>query len=129
MPHLTAIRLLTILGVDLGLDWDDELLVTCPEFITGNTLEDVVREHADQIRTEIAARAGRARRQFVGGPFNGKRHDVNFVPGCYRGVKVGLRRWAVYHFQRDGRAIFRGWATSEMKARRGEVLQDSKGSP
>ena len=58
MPHLTAIRLLTILGVDLGLDWDDELLVTCPEFITGNTLEDVVREHSHG--DHRARRAGEA---------------------------------------------------------------------
>jgi len=127
MPHLTVIRLLRSLGVELGLDWDDELLITCPEFIAGSAIETLLREHADQLRTELAAAARRRMRQFVGGPLNGKPHIVYYSPGACRGFRQGPRRWAVYQFQRDGRALFRGWATSEKKARRGQLVDEPKG--
>jgi len=127
MPHLTVIRLLRSLGVELGLDWDDELLIGCPDLIFGATVEEIVREHTDQIRTELAAAGRRAMRQFVGGPLNGKPHIVYYHPGAYRGFRQGPRRWAVYEFQQDGRAMFRGWATSEKKARRGVLIDKAKG--
>lgn len=124
MRYLTVIKLLKALEVEIGLDWDGALMFTCPVVVSGATLEGLIEEHAEQIARELGAAGRRAMECFVGGPLNGQRHDALFAVGAHRGYRQGPKKWAVYQFERDGRAFFRGWATSQKKAWRGEVISE-----
>lgn len=80
----------------------------------------------DELR-ETAIELCRKRIGFVGGLLNGKpvgrRSRYWLGCGCWIPNRVKRGRWEVYEEQRDGRAFFRGYATSERKAKRGQISE------
>lgn len=123
-----TLELLEELGLVLGLDWDGELLVDCPERIASADLEEAIARFRGPLTRELAARGRRQLKQLVGGPFNGQRNDLFYCPGAHYGKRVGRAKWAVYQQRRDGRAFFRGYATSEAKARRCQLIKSQTGA-
>lgn len=119
------INLLREAGYELGLDVDDTVLIGHPDEIDPVKLGHFVGEkYTESIRFALKREAERVRRRLHGGPFAGERRDPETdYYGRERftfGIKVERGKWAVYERWRDGRAFFRGWATSEKKAKAGQ---------
>ena len=109
-----TIKFLEMLGFKFTLDWDDELGIEEPgEIIEVGRIMWIVDQCRDRIRDVMRNRNHWLMRQFVGGPLNGRPHNL------YRsgGVKIGPKKWAAYRVKRDGRAFFQGMTTSEAKAK------------
>jgi hypothetical protein len=120
-----TVQFLESLGFEFGLDWDGEVQVRCPPDIPSADIAAILCEkHLKDVREFIKHRADFERRQFVGGPLNGRKHAA-----CYWTKPVIVAdleewevradaRWAVYVLCEDGRARFIGLATSEAKGRK-----------
>ena len=109
------------LGVAFSLDWDNTLIVDVPESLSRNAVVAFIGKYEDAFARQVGNRAAASRRCFVGGPYAGQSHDQCWLEGQFRGLHVKRGKWAVYKFCDDGRALFKGYASSEKKARRGEV--------
>jgi hypothetical protein len=115
-----TLALVRELGFELGLDLDNSLLIEPPAAVTVEQIVELLRSCEPSLVQELQDEARRARRQFVGGPLNGRRHGML---GCCKAIpmKISRGRWAAYWIAgdyNDGRAFFVGYATSECKARR-----------
>lgn len=109
----------------LKVSFDDPELKTLKieaRSIDGKDLEKALSFYEEAILRELQYERQRNLQVCVGGPMNGKRHNAF----CRREVlrfKLGKARWAVYVVgSGDGRAFFRGYATSERNARRLKLL-------
>ena len=85
--------------------------------ISAQELIRVLREYEPAIETHLVCSRRRDLRVCVGGPFNGLRHN-RFQEGDIINFHLGRARWAVYEVGVDGRAWYRGEATSKKKATR-----------
>ena len=126
------------LGFKVGLDYDDALIVESPLSVNPGDVAKQIERHGDTIIGELRGEREHALRRYIGGPLDGQSACGVYAPPCrhpdgtysngFRGFRVrdesGKRiraKWAVYEFdRRDGRAFFRGYATSEKKARNGQ---------
>lgn len=129
LPHL--LPFLESIGCQFTLDWDDELSVAVPENLSPFDLDNALKPLRAGIVAAIKTRARNALYVCLGGPLDGKRHEwfYNGWGGCtaYKAVKVCRAHWAVYEVHSDGRAIFKGYTTSQKKARQGHVTTASQG--
>lgn len=126
-PIPGVVRFLESVGFAFELDWDDELTIAYPGDLTGKTLADALAEHGAAIVRTVKLRSASERHQFMGGPYNGQHHGR--CSGERIAINIRRGKWAVYLVAADGRAWFRGYATSRVKARRLEVLaRQLKGS-
>lgn len=128
------LELLEELGFEFELDFDDELLWTVPESITGKEVHAAIfrlgmEDHA--LKRPFMFRAAQARSVFCGGPLNGS-STTRYEPksrsflsgGRYFYVEFylihrGRADWLVYRAQRKGgeyRGFFIGTASSKKKA-------------
>lgn len=110
-----VLRFLGALGITAHIDLEDQVVI---EYERGLTVYDVCNEigkYHEAIRSALILRARYERHRFYGGPMDGKPHRL----GCCRsfGYRVGRAKWAAYSILKDGRAIFKGYATSEAKAK------------
>lgn len=123
---LHELKILETLGVEIGLDFDDELLVTFPEKLDLAKLRSLLSEEVNRkdLRQTLIWNRSRSMRQFVGGPRHGQQYLQWELEGTFRGFRISRAKWAVYEYAKDGRAFFRGWATSQRKARRGEFVRE-----
>lgn len=120
IEHSTgAIYFLESLGFRFSLDLDDELEITCPEFLSPDQIKARLLQDSAAIVGRIKMRAKNRMRQFVGGPFNGEPHALHhyYPNGRGIGMRVARAEWAAYWLSPDGRAFFQGMATSEKKAK------------
>jgi hypothetical protein len=126
-----VLALFEALGIVLGLDWDETVLTECPETIPRSEIMAWVKSNEDVFVDLIKDRTKTYRPVLVGGPFQG----LYYLRNCRgRGVrefwarghdwylrKVAYARWAVYRIDRDGLGTFMGYASSETKARQGQI--------
>ena len=129
------IRFLRALGFDFHIDYDGELLIEKPDQVSVEGVLDALsvwrEEWEKEFRFTLLRAAARERRCFMGGPRDGKLHNQSLYRGSayFRGFHEARAKWAVYEFFPDGRAIFRGFAASEQKARRGRLRPKEKEPP
>jgi|GEM_PF-7123748 len=95
--------------------------------ISAEELICALREYEPAIETHLACSRQRNLQVCVGGPFNGRRHD-RFQEGDIISFHLARARWAVYEVGSDGRAWYRGEATSKKKARRLGLRRAGPGS-
>lgn len=114
----TLLEFAESLGFSASLDWDGELQIEQPLSLNVQQVVDILESHSEDVSRDLQNRASVERRQFVGGPLNGKPHGQLPVFGTPRPLTVhlGRGRWAVYVQYRDGRAPFVGMSTSRKKA-------------
>lgn len=128
LQHLPdTVRFLESLGFTFHLDWDDELQIDYPEDLTPERIALTLGEYRQHIVRTLKNRAEHDRMQLVGGPFNGERHGWTTCWGrTLHARKVKRAWWAAYQLQEDGRAIFKGYATSEKKARNNQLVGNAR---
>ena len=116
---LTVLTLLEELGVTLELDWDNSLIAAVPGSLSAGPVKALIERHSQQITQSVLSRAALRKWRFIGGPLDGKPHCRS--PWFQRRVvwRESRAKWAVYQLEKDGRAFFKGYAPSEVKARRG----------
>ena len=118
-PIPGIVHFLESVGFQFELDWDDELTIVYPADLTGETLADALAKHGNAIIKTVKVAAAAERRQCMGGPYNGTQHgwgtDERIVLPICRG------KWVVYLVAADGRAWFRGYATSKREGKRLEI--------
>lgn len=114
-----TIRFMRQLGFEFHLDWDGELEIEYPLDLTPGQIAQALLSHDREIACVVKRQAACDREQCVGGPFNGRRHE--WLRGNLEGLRVKRGCWAVYLVVPDGRAFFQGFASSEKKARQGEL--------
>jgi hypothetical protein len=119
---LWTLDLLIALGCELHIDFDDELYFTVPINIHRNKLVQQIQNHASYLAGQVKLRANRDKRRFMGGPLNGQKCCVGGF-ARFAVLKVGKAQWAVYEPMEDGRAIFKGMASSQAKGRRGQFVK------
>ena len=136
------LEFLESLGVEFEIDWDDEVIITVPrEGISYAEIEQALQPVSKRLVNQARYRAKARRSVFVGGTLNGQEvesrtHGIR-SEWCHRMAdgKLGhrIRRrikrgcWEVYEQgDTDGRAFFRGYATSEQKARKGQLREASR---
>lgn len=128
------LRFLESLGVEFDMDWDGEVTMTVPEAVSCAEIEQALKPFGKRLREQVRFRAKQQRSVFVGGQLNGREVSWQGPGRCGCGHRMGnggygywIRhrlargRWEVYEEVPDGRAFFRGYATSERKARHGEI--------
>jgi hypothetical protein len=133
------LRFLESLGVSFDMDWDEEVTITVPGAVSCVELEQALKPFGKQLSQEVRYRAKRQRSVFVGGQLNGR--EVSWQGPGRRGcghrmagggyaywIRHRLKRgcWEVYEEVLDGRAFFRGYTTSERKARHGEITEQAR---
>lgn len=133
---LTFVR---ALGFELSsLDWDGEFLIEGPDRVSVTELIEALKPLHDELVSQLAREADLVRvERFSGGPYDGRphralRHRPAIIGAdgkrryfwCLPAIPPEPAKWATYEQLRDGRTIFRGYATSEAKARRGEIRQE-----
>lgn len=114
------------LDFEIGLDFDGQVIIEYPESLNPKDVANELSKYSDSIRKELTARATMQRRQFVGGPLNGNRHGhFAWCGNTVIAVRICRAKWACYEItdHADGRAWFRGFATSEAKAKRKELAK------
>ena len=125
-PLPDTIRFLESIGFTFSLDFDEQVEIEYPEDVTPRYIATEVGKYHESIRNALNSRAKILRRQFVGGPFNGDRHG-RFPWSANKIIARQVRRamWAVYEIRdpNDGRAWFLGYASSEIKAKRKELIK------
>jgi hypothetical protein len=126
-----TIRFLETLGFEFQLDWDDELEISHPSEIQPEQVSLALRQYADYIVAYLRRRRQKALSHCIGGPFSGRRHGWYYWPSFdgtryrqFHGLNVSRAKWAVYELMKDGRAYFRGYATSRKKARAGLIASE-----
>lgn len=115
------------LGVTFEIDWDNEVIIKVPEDLQAADAMKVianVRFEKHLART-VTFRAQRARSVYVGGRRNGERVGLCWGNRTWIANRVKRARWEAYELSRDGRAFFRGYATSQAKAKRGEIAEQT----
>ncbi len=114
---IDVLDVLEVLGFELGLDWDGELIMRQPESIKPGLASCWISAHKAEVVKALSARGQREKYVFVGGPYDGRRRGHGW---CSAPILIHIKRgeWAAYVVQQDGRAVFYGLATSEAKARR-----------
>ncbi len=135
MPE--TLEVLEQAGFTFALDFDGSLEWTAPVTVDRAALVAFVQHWSADLAEDVAHRAARDRSRCHGGPLNGQPcpliwryeylalHDekgtrIRDLP-TFKSLHVKRGQWAVYRIERDRRAFFVGYATSEAKARRGEV--------
>lgn len=128
---MTFVKLLDAfreLGYSIHEDWDGELLIEEPEYIDVGTATAILMVGENQIRHSLSFEQEIKLSRFMGGPLDGKRHEepskILKEKERLKGFRIERAKWAVYYFETDGRAIFRGYATSEKKARQGILVAE-----
>jgi hypothetical protein len=113
-----ALDFLQLLGFEFHIDFDDELQVGCPpeDLEFRQSVCNWIYQSRDAMKKRVLDRAAYDKYQFVGGPFNGRRHCLSRWDGRVA-MKLGRAKWAAYYLIEDGRALYAGEATSERKAR------------
>ena len=114
-----TLKFLRMLGFKFYLDFDEQLVIEEPgDVLEMSRIMWIVDQCRDRIKQTVQHLAKRDMEQFVGGPFNGQRHDKSWYC-CHREVakRIGPRQWAAHRLVKDGRAFFVGITTSEKKAR------------
>lgn len=125
------ISFLRALGFEFHIDYDCELLIEKPDEVSVDDVLEALGAWRENWRGILARQVkyeGQCeRREFCGGPLHGQRHSVDYhlMYHHFRGYHLARAKWAVYEFQPDGRAFFRGYATSERKARDGRFVRSS----
>jgi hypothetical protein len=101
------------LGIKIGKDWDEELVIEYPADIS-QRMRKLIEKFSEGIKRRLYFENQDALRCFVGGPLADKPHGClrHNNPFCYN-VKRG--KWAVYLVKnsKDPRAWFVGYATSK----------------
>jgi hypothetical protein len=130
------LQFLEALGVTFEMDWDDQVIIEVPEEISYGQIAQAIEPFGKRLGEEVRFRAKQRRSVFVGGSLNGQEVDgralrikswcSHTMPNGRQGywIRYRIKRgcWEVYEQgSADGRAFFRGFATSEAKAKRGEV--------
>lgn len=120
------LRFLEHLGVNFDMDYDGEVFFDVPKDVCHDAIEEALQPFGKGLAQEVRNRARRQRSVFVGGQWNGKTaaHLGVWNPWIRHHLRRGC--WEVYEAVPDGRAFFRGYATSEKKARLGEVTKQPK---
>lgn len=128
------IRFLRALGFDFHVDWDQSLIIKEPDQVSVGDVLDALsagrEDWVELIRRTVLNEAVEERSRLMGGPLDGKRHSerVYRTAAYFKGFRVARAKWAVYEIQPDSRAFFRGYATSECKARGGNFDRSSSRS-
>jgi hypothetical protein len=103
-------------GMEIEIDGRD---------LSGAEITEALNLYSTAIRDQMLRRQHESMRVCIGGPLNGQPHAWCGGPRHAIAVRIGPRRWAAYEIGDDHlRAWFRGYATSEKKARQ---LQIEKG--
>lgn len=121
------LKFLEQLGVTFEMDWDDEVIIEVPEDLEAADVMNAIKSEpfGKDLSESVVYRAKASRAVFVGGMLNGKRTGwIGLRQWFANHVKRG--RWEVYERVNDGRAFFRGYATSQAKAKRGEINELTK---
>ncbi len=109
------------LGFEFHLDFDRQLIIEYPEELTVQDMAIALGPLSGGIREHLEGRQRIAMHTCMGGPLDGKPHMWPYWNSRkIYAVRVKRAHWAAYRLQRDGRAIFQGYATSQKKARQGE---------
>jgi len=106
------------LGIEIGSDWDGEVIIKYPDDIP-ERMRNLIEEFEDGIKTRLHHEGIHAKECFVGGPLNGKGfYDYRMRNGVYC-HHLARGEWAVYKIRSpdDPRAWFMGMATSKKKGR------------
>lgn len=115
------------IGIAIGLDWDDELIIKYPDDIP-DRMKKLISEFREGIKKRLGFERKRRQHCFVGGPLNGKGYDwiEPNKPFCYH---VKRSEWAVYIVKswEDPRAWFVGTATSKKKAKSLKLIKRDAG--
>ena len=102
-------------GEELGIDARD---------LSAAELRGALMEHSAAIRDHLEYQRQRRMRVLVGGPRAGRPHGRGAYASGLVLFHEAPRRWAVYEIRRgDGRAWFRGYATSEKNGRALKLLK------
>lgn len=110
------IEFLERVGFTFGTDEDRNTHVGWPVDVTTEDIADALKPDADAIGVFLERRAELQRHCYVSGPRQGQRHYMDPVKCEAFGIHAGRRKWEAYELLPDGRAIFRGIATSRKKA-------------
>ncbi len=137
------LRFLESLGVHFVMDWDDAVTITVPESVSWAEIQQALKPFGERLMEQVRCRAKRQRSVFVGGQLNGQQVSdslpwvrtsggIHRMAKCEYGywIRHRLKRgcWEVYEEVPDGRAFFRGYATSERKAKHGEITEQPRQS-
>jgi hypothetical protein len=126
MATMNILNFIRALGVQVGLDFDDELLIETPDSISRDTILATLKPYRTDLTQSLKAEGLFLRSYHFGGPLDGQPHAYSRWGNPYHAVHVARAKWAVYQVDRDQRALFRGYATSERKAKRGEYVAIDK---
>jgi hypothetical protein len=116
------------IGIEIGQDWDGELIIEYPSDIP-QRMRDLIEEFGEEIKKRLHHEGIHARESFVGGPLSGKRY-YNWIqpnkPFCYH---VKRKEWAIYMVKShdDPRAWFIGTATSKKNGKLMKINTASRG--
>lgn len=116
MAYIGPLEIMERLGVQFEVDWDGEVTSLVPSEIDRQAVCSLIADMGIEIKRAMEYRRKEATRVFVGGPLGGQRHDIHSWDKTFA-HHVGHANWAAYHIRSDGRAVFRGFATSRKKAR------------
>ncbi len=120
----TLLDVATHLGYTLSLDVDGELVVKGPLAINVRNLSALLRYYRFPLARHIQHLADDDRCRFYGGPLDSRQHGRSDYGKSrlprYWAYRQARAKWVVFQPTDDGRAIFRGWATSEKKGKAGD---------
>lgn len=118
--RMTVVEFLELLSFKFGLDWDGTLKIVCPASMPKPTevADLVVKKCPGLLVGAMDLRGILARRQFVGGPLNGRPHSNCYWSQPVMIRHVGYAKWVAYLVNKDSRAMFVGETTSQQKARK-----------
>lgn len=118
-------RLLSIIGIDLTIDFDGQLMVSSETDISQDVLNFIYHNQI-HIRKRFERRRMKAQQMFVGGSLGGKSHTHGNV-GAKQVVieRIGKGHWEVYESRdrSDPRLYFMGRSTSENNARKRKFVK------
>lgn len=129
MRYVSQLEVLRALGIELSLDWDDQLILRAPSRIEYDEIKKVAEKYNDVFIHDLQGERRRALSVCVGGPKNGQRHGWSGAWNKIHCVNVHRACWAVYEIQDDGRAFFRGYAKSRKKARQLDLYESAVKRP
>lgn len=104
-------------------DWDCKELAIEARDISAADLRCALERYQKPMRDHLHWERERRMRVFVGGPLNGQRYGLWKQAGATIAKHIARAKWAAYEVGKDGRAWFRGFATSHLKARRLQLVR------
>lgn len=116
MAYYGPLEILERIGVSFEVDWDGEVTANIPRAIDTQAVTDLIADCDSQIKQSLESRRKDATRMFIGGPFAGRKHNIYSWDGTFV-HRISRANWVAYKVQGDGRAVFRGKATSKKKAK------------